>query len=370
MKKIIYTVLLLVVYLNIWGQWSNQSFTFGGQLREYRIYIPSGYSASNPTSLVLTLHGLGDNIMNFSGVGMNYVADTANIIVLVPQALADPLLGTAWNSGAGAFGYYPNSGVNDTGFLNAMIDSTMADYAVNPLKIYVCGFSMGGFMTHRMACESNGRIAAIASVSGTRGSGIAACNPARNIPVAHFHGTADGTVGYTGNTFGMDAEPLVQFWADNNHCDAPVHTTLPDIAADGLTIDHYLYPNGWASSEVEFFKINNGAHTWLFLPENDIDYTREIWRFFRKHTLQSVSVSPANNQNKIRVFPNPAGDKLSISIPYSPKSNLQLYDIQGNLMFSKTGQEGNNDILLSDYGLSQGVYFLKVDEQYIKVMVE
>ncbi len=370
MKKIIYTVLLLTTFANLWGQWSNQSFTFGGQLREYRMYVPSNYNVVSPTSLVLTLHGLGDNILNFSGVGMNYIADTANIIVLVPQALADPLLGTAWNSGAGAFGIYPNAGVDDIGFLNAMIDSTMANYAVDPLKIYICGFSMGGFMTQRMACESNGRIAAIASVSGTMGSGLAPCNPSRNIPVAHFHGTNDGTVGYSNNTFGMGAESLVQFWVDNNHCDAPIITPLPDIASDGLTVDHYVYPNGWALSTVEFFKVNNGDHTWLFLPQNDIDYTQEIWKFFRKHTFKPVSIDPEKNQDKLSISPNPVLDKLRFILPSAPKSNIQLYDIQGNVVFSEVGIEGVNEISLTEYGLSKGVYFLKADEQYVKVMIE
>lgn len=369
MKKAIYTFICLIFTLDVMAQWINKSFTFEGKLREYRVYLPAIYNPINPPSLLLTLHGLGDNMTNFSGIGMNYIADTANIIVLVPQALDDPLFGAAWNSGAG-LGYYPNSSINDVGFLNAMIDSTLSQYAVNQQRIYICGFSMGGFMTERMACESNNRLAAIASVSGTIGNGVPQSNPARTIPVAHFHGTGDATVPYSNNTFGIDADSLVQFWVSNNHCDAPIHTTFPDVVSDSLTVEHFVYPNGWAMSEVEFFKVNNGGHDWLFIPQNDIDYTQEIWKFFSKHTLQPTAIEGETQNDSFSVFPNPAKDKLNISFHSSQKNMIQLFDIQGNLIFSTMVVGENTTISLQKYSLSQGLYYLKVNEKSTKLLIE
>ena len=99
----LYTLIIIFTYsINIvYSQWLNKNFSFDGINRQYRIYIPLNYNASNPPSLVMTLHGMGDNMTNFSTIGMNNIADTANIIVLVPQALSDPNAGTTWNSGAG-----------------------------------------------------------------------------------------------------------------------------------------------------------------------------------------------------------------------------------------------------------------------------
>ncbi|MFN0200825.1 MAG: T9SS type A sorting domain-containing protein [Bacteroidia bacterium] len=370
MKKIFYTIICCLLSLPIFGQWSNQSLTFGGALREYRLYVPANYQPSKPASVVVGLHGLGDNMNNFSGIGMNYIADTANILVLVPQALADPLVGTAWNSGAG-FGYYPNSNVNDVGFLNAMLDATIANYAVNEQRIYICGFSMGGFMTERMACESNQRIAAIASVSGTIGSGIAPCTPGRAVPVAHFHGTSDGTISYSSNSFGVGADSLVNFWRINNQCNpVPQQNTFPDLVADGLTIDHFLYSNGSPSSDVEFFKVNNGVHNWLFIPQNDIDYTLEIWKFFSKHSLQTTSIANPTNKEVFHIYPNPAAEKWRISFTSTQKGEIQLFDLQGNLILSKNVSGEETEIDIKEHSLAKGIYLLHWKGTYQKVLVE
>ncbi|MBK6836571.1 MAG: hypothetical protein IPG89_20875 [Bacteroidetes bacterium] len=143
MKKALYSSLFVFTILSstLFGQWQNKSFTFQGNLRQYRIYVPAIYNAANPVPLVLTLHGLGDNMTNFSGIGMNLIADTANFIVICPQALTDAVVGSsAWHSGAGQFGYYPNAAINDVAFMNALIDSTSAQYSINSKSYLLYGF--------------------------------------------------------------------------------------------------------------------------------------------------------------------------------------------------------------------------------------
>lgn len=70
-----------------------------------------------------------------------------------------------------------------------MLDETIYDFSVNQDGIFVCGFSMGGFMTQRLALEYNARYKAFASVSGTIGANISesAKNPGKAIHLAHFH---------------------------------------------------------------------------------------------------------------------------------------------------------------------------------------
>jgi polyhydroxybutyrate depolymerase len=118
---------------------------------------------------------------------MNLIAYTANFILIVPDTCADPLAGNAWNSGAGTSGYFPHSTIIYKGFINALVDTDVSNYSINSNKVYLCGFSMGGFMTERMACESNGKFAAFASAGGTIRNGITTCNPTRAIPLAHFY---------------------------------------------------------------------------------------------------------------------------------------------------------------------------------------
>ena len=68
MKKTLLLSVLLLVSFSSFGQWLNKGFTFETRARTYRVYVPTIYDASKPASMVLTLHGLGDNIANFSQI--------------------------------------------------------------------------------------------------------------------------------------------------------------------------------------------------------------------------------------------------------------------------------------------------------------
>lgn len=343
------------------AQWSNETFMHDNIERQYRIYIPDNYDANEPAALVLTLHGLGDNISNFSLVGFSSVADTANFIVLVPQAVTDPLLGTAWNSKAGTFGIYPNTDVDDIGFLNALVDATLNEYNVDPDRVFMCGFSMGGFMTNRMACESNSRFAAFASVAGTMGSGLNECNPEKAIPFAHFHGTADVNVGYESNLFGINVDSLVNFWtANNNLTSQPIHTEIDEVANDGFTIDHYLYTGG--NADYELYKINGAAHIWLRKPSNDISYTEEIWNFFNRHT-GALNVDELPVDETLKVYPNPTSDILNIvlnNVNTREAYQVSLYDMTGRLVIEHQGIGSQFALPLKEMDLKNGLYLLKV----------
>jgi polyhydroxybutyrate depolymerase len=367
MKQLLLSLSLVLLAAPAFSQWQNNSFTFQAANRQYRVYVPAGYNASNPASLVLTLHGLGDNMSNFSGIGMNLVADTANIVVVVPQALNDPLLGSsAWNSGAAYMGYTVNGAVDDVAFLSALIDSVSAQYSIDPEKVFACGFSMGGFMTQRLALELNDKVKAFASVAGTFGDAILpAANPGRPVSIAHFHGTSDGTIAYTGNAYGNDAQELLDFWVDNNNCNAaPAITSLPDIAADGYTVEHWVYDGGDNHTVVEHFRVNGANHVWL-MPNNDIFYTTEIWKFFNRYmgtlsTEENVEDAPA-------VFPNPATDKIAITLPVNAKDGTytaKLTDMEGRVVAttSLTFTEGKTEWNFADSNLGSGVYLLTVGE--------
>lgn len=353
------TALLMATTTSGFAQWQNKGFTHQGNARQYRVYKSPSYNASAPASLVLTLHGLGDNMTNFSGIGMNLVADTANIIVVVPQAMNDALAGTAWNSGAGYSGYYPNSTIDDVAFIGALIDTIKANYAINPSRIYACGFSMGGFMTERLAVALNNRITAFASVSGTFGFGLPSYNPHKSVSIAHFHGTADGTVPYAGNTSGIGADSLVKFWVNNNQCTTtPQHISVPNTQSDGYTVDHYIYSGGQSNTEVEFFKVTGADHVWL-TAANDISYTVEIWKFFNKHRSLATGLKPSTAAEDFSLFPNPASDQLTLRI--ADRATLQydysITDLSGKEVLK--GQAGfENGLCSIKLNLNSGLYFI------------
>jgi len=372
--RIIFLLFTFLVTIPIFAQWQNQTLNHASGLRNYRVYIPTNYNAANPASLVLTLHGLGDNMTNFSGIGFAQLAETNNIIVVCPQALSDPLAGTAWNSGAGPTYYQPNSSVDDIGFISALIDKVSLDYAVNPNKVFSCGFSMGGFMTEKLAIQLNNKIKAFASVAGTFGNGIlpvAVGAPGRAVSIAHFHGTNDGTIAYTGNTYGNDAEVMINYWKTNNQSNpVAVHTVLPNTAADGYTVDHYRYTSPNNNSVIELFKVNGADHVWLG-PTNDISYTVEIWNFFNNYIQTTLSASEfENSEENLTIYPNPVKDKINFSFANIGQDNLfdlTIYDLSGREILSKKAQfvNGNYTITIDNTNYKSGIYFVRLKSDSI-----
>ncbi len=324
------------------------------------MYVPAVYDGTSPVPVVFCLHGLGDNMTNFSGIGMNFIADTANFIVITPQALVAPLAGTAWNSGAGLNGFVLNGSVDDVGFIGAILDTLEANFNVDKKRVYSCGFSMGGFMSNRLACEMNDRIAAVATVAGTIGNTLT-CTPGRAVPTCHFHGTGDATVAYSNNDYGMDAEDMTLFWATNNNCNlTPTVTNLPDIAADGYTVTHSLYSNGNFNTEVELFRIDSADHIWMG-PNNDIFYTIEIWKFFNKHThYQNVSVDNYISKDNISIFPNPTSGLVNIESESINNATIKIYNLLGKVVASEIALSNYKSLNLNY--LPNGTYFIQISD--------
>jgi polyhydroxybutyrate depolymerase len=367
MKKIYLLLIVVLLSIGSFAQYSTLSFQFQGVTRQYLLYVPASYDGSTAVPFILALHGLGDNMNNFKGVDFNSIADTANFIFAIPQALVDSVLtgATAWNSGASAFGYTLNPNVDDVGFLNAIIDSTSLYYNIDQTRLYATGFSMGGFMTNRLGCELNNRIAAIASVSGTIGSGIT-CTPGRVVPSCHFHGTADQTVAYTGDMYGSDAEALVAFWRGHDGCDSVPSSidTLPHISADSLHIVHYVYPNGRYGSDVEFYKVINGVHQWLGPTGADINYAAAIWKFFNRYqwVAQTTGINTVSDDPGISIYPNPASALIRLNVPRgaSDLKEVVMRDISGRVVYqSREGMVGN-DMDIDVGSFARGIYTVQV----------
>lgn len=354
---------------SILAQHTAKNIQHDGMTRDFLEYVPAAYNGSQAVPLVICLHGLGDNMNNFSNIGMGFVADTANFIVLTPQAIVDPTTGySAWHSGVVYFGYETNANIDDVGFINALVDSTTAAYNIDLNRVYVCGFSKGGFMTNRLACESPNTFAAVASVAGTRATNLS-CNPTRTLPHCHFHGTADGTVSYNAGTYGMNAEDLTSWWVSHNNCATPGDSSqFPDIASDGYTVDHFYYMGGDDGTEVELFRVNGADHVWL-TPSNDIFYTTEIWKFFMKHERPAGVGLDENKPQILGVYPNPSSGLVQFELAAAGK--LTVYDLSGRVISEKNVSAGYQNIHIESKGVYSMVVVLDNGASYQqKVIIE
>ena len=117
-----------------------------GEERSYLLYVPPSYSPSRPVALVLVFHGGGGKAQGIARKSrMHELAARQGFIVAYPN-------GTSWrgNDGGGwnaKDGSSDGEGVNDLGFVDRLLDELMANYAIDPRRIYAAGLSAGGMFS-------------------------------------------------------------------------------------------------------------------------------------------------------------------------------------------------------------------------------
>ncbi len=336
------------------------SIQFDGQQRSFITYIPSDWTPAEQWPLVFVLHGFTQTAGAIMGVsGFNAVADSNHFICVYPNGINN-----GWNTN----NPFPGSSTaNDVGFIRALADTMAAQFNIDPRRVYACGFSAGGFMSHKLACEATDRIAAIASVSGTMTSAaFGLCQPSRPVPVLQLHGTADGVVAYNGSFANLPVEDILSYWTDRNACPDPADTVqLPDLVSEGSTVQQITHYPCTDSTEVRLLKIIGGGHTWpggtgiagVGNTNRDINASKEIWAFFSRYALPvtNSTINPADS-NPFRVFPNPTHHRLEVSgLDPAEPIELQLYDIRGQLLLT-----ASETVWLAVGNLPAGMYYVHV----------
>jgi polyhydroxybutyrate depolymerase len=390
MKKIlILLVFCFSVQANLsLAQIENGKFSFEGFIRKYMVFLPQDYSESANLPLVIYLHSYGWNAQKgMDYTALNEVADTANFLVAYPSALPN------WNSGIGDNPSWPTPDFDDVGFISALIDTLTGKYSIDADRIYACGYSNGGFMAYKLACQLSHKIAAIASVGGVIStSTLTDCNPGHSLPVLQIHGTKDFYVPINGKTGWHSVDQTIDYWKDNNECTQVDTTIMPDINLDdNCTVEKISFSNCNNNDSIIYYKIIDGGHTWPgagptgFSAGNtnqDFNASETIWLFFKNQKLiSSTEPSPGKTQGKILLkqnYPNPMGtsSKIGFTLPKSARVKIDVFDLSGQLMtvvLNRPLPQGNHEVTFTSGNLPNGVYLYKIladdYQKYMKLIV-
>ena len=190
---------------------STAMLTHDGRAREYMIHVPSSYSGSAPVPFVIDIHGLTSSDSAQAGLsGWRAKSDEVGFIVVHPQGL-----GNSWNGGDLCCGSSQSSGVDDEGFMRAIVTKISEQACINMKRVYATGLSNGGAMSHLLACNAADVFAATAPIS--MGNGTRPCTPSRPISVIMYRGTTDTLVRYNGGAFPSAMADFEQ-WKTLNGC--------------------------------------------------------------------------------------------------------------------------------------------------------
>lgn len=370
MKKKLLLFVSLFTFLYSFAGWTPYTVNFDGKDRTYKIYTPTNLAPNAKT--VVLLHGLGATMNDFDNSSWPAIADSANIILIAPQGLSfNSFIGViegVFNSGMvlPIINQGVNSDVDDIRFISHLMDEVAANYSTDHDRVYITGFSNGGFMTQRCACELTEKIAAVASVSGTRSAAYPPCNDGFTMPVAHFHGDMDSVVtwggyvssGAIGAQLGISVDSLLSDWKiTNNALDSEVSSTIGDSTAS-LYMTHTEYKTPSGESMVELFKVHGGVHGYYGYMHtgNKFDIAHETWKFFNKHLTLGIASVENNWMSTLSIYPNPVREQLHIEGDLSLVQSMAIYSITGGLV--KVIPQVNSSIDVS--AIPSGVYILKI----------
>jgi poly(3-hydroxybutyrate) depolymerase len=332
----------------------NGSFQSGGKTRDYLVYLPTGLPEHPP--LVLGLHCLsGSPTQHEQLSGFDKIADREKFVIVYPQGI---------DKSAGSVGWDISTNM-DEDFLLALIDTMAGRYKIDSNRVYSTGFSMGGMMSHKLACDVPDKIAAIGTASGYPLYGNDNCSPSRPVPICHTHGTSDKVVAYTG------LEKWIAKFVKANGCPETPTTTNPTAKYKR----EYWGPCK-EGSEIVVYHFDGMDHGYVDASKYGFSASDTFWTFFKKH--------PRNGATTIKNPNVAAGTASRVSAGYfagkihfkndGEANVIRIFDVRGELVSSAVTSKGSvSDVVLPANSLGSGVHLIRVcgsfGSRVIKVII-
>ncbi len=217
--------------------------------RGVRIHVPEG---NGPHPVIFALHPFGSDGRRFEGsTGLGAAGAEAGAIVVLPDGVDG-----AWNASITCCQPAVGDERPDVEFIVALLDAMSATFEVDVARVGATGFSNGGHLAYRLACDT-GAFTAIAPVAGTMDRPCAAPSA---VSVLHFHGVDDQVIPmvddrapFTPGAESRGARHVVDFWARRGGCDVP---DAKDLTAS------WTYDNCEPGNRAELVAVPNLGHLW------------------------------------------------------------------------------------------------------------
>lgn len=371
MKRIFLIFLYtLLAESGIYAQDIYDSIQVGSIYRTYNIHLPPGYTPANMYPLVLGFHGGQQAATSAQGwtvfayqSELSEKADSAGFIVVYPEGRVINQNRT-WNAGNCC---PPASNVNtdDVAFIDALLDELLLTYSIDSTRVYATGSSNGGMLCYRLACELNGRFAAIAPNACSQM--FFPCTPANPVPVISFHSLIDPIVPYAGGNGGApplttiffsSQDSVLNTWSVLNGCQN--RDTV--VNGNGNGYNFIRIYNCLCNAEVHHYATSDGSHSWPGgNPNNNpvstqIVATDLIWNFFQNYSTTCLPTSDRlknYSSASLQSYPNPFINQIHIT-GIQQGENLFMLDSSGRIIWTGTQIEH-----VDFSGLAPGIYAVK-----------
>jgi polyhydroxybutyrate depolymerase len=198
-----------------------------GAAKESRQYDLINASVPRPAPLMVALqcYGCPTSFLP-ERLGLEALARKHGVVVAVPSANIDSRGSPFWNA-TDACCDFDGRKPDDVGYVLGVIRELVARGVADPKRVYLVGFSNGGFLAHRIACDHASEIAAIVSIGA---GGPSVCKPSTPVSILEVHGNGDTVVPSAGGRLGRGLPNVGTFpslraaldaWATVDGCGAP-----------------------------------------------------------------------------------------------------------------------------------------------------
>jgi poly(3-hydroxybutyrate) depolymerase len=234
----------------------------GGKTRHSVVHVPAGI---DKPPVVFFVHGA-----NGSGAGFqretrgDATADREKFIAVYPSASS--------NGGAGVWD--DMRGTGNFPFFLAVLDTLDARYGIDRNRVYMTGFSQGGFISFAAACFYSEVFAAVAPVSG---HAVSPCTLKRPVPVHMTFGANEGAPSFVQD---------LNLWLGLNRCPSAPPTIMRPYPASNpnsrvTQVRHGPCDGG---TSVVMDSVSGQGHQWP--GANNIVQADEVWSFFKQYSLE------------------------------------------------------------------------------------
>ena len=285
-----------------------KTFTVNGTTHSCVWHVPSG--VNNPP-VVFFIHGANGNGAAFENETRgDAVADKEKFITVYPSA----------SSSGGAGVWADMSGTTNYPFFLAVLDTLDARYQIDRDRIYMTGFSQGGFISFVAGCKYSDVFAAIAPVSGHAGS---PCTLKRPVPVFLTFGAQEDKVAFVND---------LNIWLKLDSCPSTPTITRPYPASNPQSkVTRVTYGPCAQGTYVIMDSISGQGHQWP--SSTNLNQAEETWAFFKQFSLNSNTA--AHNQMNAM-----ARDPVSVSYASGfirlqgagEKCRVKVIDTKGRLV--------------------------------------
>ena len=255
----------------------------GPTSRKAILELPGGHNVSHKLPLVVALHGYTS-----SGLGVSGFFDLIDSIhenghlLLRPDGTISATGQRFWNATDACCNIWGQE-VDDVSWLTSLINEAITYHGADPEGIIIVGYSNGGFMAHRMACERGDMLRSIISLAGATHYDFNDCPNTGYPNVLQIHGTSDSVIFYEGGAILGDNYPAasqtVFSWANRSGCDLTYTeiNQLDLISPRGVNdTNEYEHLNCSSGNRVSLWEIPNGSHYPQLSSSSDDDFPSTI----------------------------------------------------------------------------------------------